>query len=76
MPYVREERLSVKQIKQILKSKNIDYSNVVEKRDLILLVEENVPTLTEAKEILNKKKIVDVETEEFHFFECEHEESV
>ena len=55
MPYVREERLSVKQIKQILKSKNIDYSNVVEKRDLILLVEENVPTLTEAKEILNKK---------------------
>ena len=46
--------MSVKQIKQILRSKNVDYSNVVEKRDLILLVEENVPTLKEAKEIMNK----------------------
>ena len=54
MPYVREEKLSVKQIKKILTHQKIDFSNVVEKRDLILLVEESCPTLKEAKEILKK----------------------
>jgi len=43
----------VKQIKKILKIKNIDFSSVVEKRDLILLVEKNVSTAKEARDILS-----------------------
>lgn len=54
--YVKSEKLSVKQIKQILKHKNIDYSSVVEKRDLIFLVEKNVPTAKEARDILTLSK--------------------